>query len=187
MQLGSIESSEYLDDLAYTLASRRTALDHRSFIISSSILDLSKQLQKPIPKLRRTAKNNNVFFIFTGQGAQWPTMGRDLIHYGAFNESLQASQLELNSLGWSWSLAEEMFAGVEESRIGMPTFSQPLCAALQIALVDLLRTWGIKPKAVVGHSSGEIGNNIRHHKYCQTLIISSCRLCCWRHHTSRCH
>lgn len=35
-------------------------------------------------------------------------------------------------------------------------FSQPLCTALQIALVDLLATWSITPSAVVGHSSGEL-------------------------------
>ena len=34
--------------------------------------------------------------------------------------------------------------------------SQPLCTAVQIALVNLLRTWSISPAAVVGHSSGEI-------------------------------
>ena len=35
-------------------------------------------------------------------------------------------------------------------------FSQPLCTALQIALVDLLATWNVTPSAVIGHSSGEI-------------------------------
>ena len=34
--------------------------------------------------------------------------------------------------------------------------SQPLCTALQIAIVDLLASWGVTPSAVVGHSSGEI-------------------------------
>ena len=38
----------------------------------------------------------------------------------------------------------------------MTDFSQPICTALQIALVDLLDSWGIRPSAVVGHSSGEI-------------------------------
>ena len=37
-----------------------------------------------------------------------------------------------------------------------PTQSQTLCSALQIALVDLLRSFGVTAKAVVGHSSGEI-------------------------------
>jgi acyl transferase domain-containing protein len=40
--------------------------------------------------------------------------------------------------------------------IGKAEYSQPICTALQIALVDLLAAWGINPSAVVGHSSGEI-------------------------------
>ena len=43
-----------------------------------------------------------------------------------------------------------------ESQIDQAEFSQPLCTAIQIALVDLLSHWGIRPSAVVGHSSGEI-------------------------------
>jgi acyl transferase domain-containing protein len=35
-------------------------------------------------------------------------------------------------------------------------FAQPLCTALQIGLVNLLRNWGIQPESVAGHSSGEI-------------------------------
>lgn len=42
------------------------------------------------------------------------------------------------------------------SRIAQPFLSQPATTAVQIALVDLLSTWNIKPIAVVGHSSGEI-------------------------------
>ena len=42
------------------------------------------------------------------------------------------------------------------SRINDPTLSQPICAALQIALVELLHEWGVRAHAVIGHSSGEI-------------------------------
>lgn len=42
------------------------------------------------------------------------------------------------------------------TRINEPEFSQPLCTVLQIALVELLRTCGVRPSIVVGHSSGEI-------------------------------
>ncbi len=42
------------------------------------------------------------------------------------------------------------------SRLDQPSYSQPICTALQIALVDLLCSWNVKPAAVVGHSSGEI-------------------------------
>lgn len=44
----------------------------------------------------------------------------------------------------------------DESRVAEAEFAQSLCTAVQIALVNLLRTWGITPDAVVGHSSGEI-------------------------------
>ena len=43
------------------------------------------------------------------------------------------------------------------SRIGRPLFSQAICTAIQVALVDLLGVFGINPAAVIGHSSGEIG------------------------------
>lgn len=49
-------------------------------------------------------------------------------------------------------------ASAEEKELLDPTeLSQPVCAALQIALVDLLDSWNVKPAAVVGHSSGEVG------------------------------
>jgi acyl transferase domain-containing protein len=44
----------------------------------------------------------------------------------------------------------------DPERLHRPEFSQPLCTALQLALVNLLRSFDIKPDAVVGHSSGEI-------------------------------
>jgi hypothetical protein len=151
--------SKFTADLAYTLGSRRSALDHRTFAVSKSITDLTAQLQGRLPALRRTAKNNNVFYIFTGQGAQWATMGKELVDHRAYRQSLETSQVSLDALGCKWSLQQELFASEEDSRIDSPEFSQPLCTALQIALVDLLRTWGIHPKSVVGHSSGEIGKS----------------------------
>jgi acyl transferase domain-containing protein len=43
-----------------------------------------------------------------------------------------------------------------ESSIDKAEISQPLCTAVQVALVNLLQKWGVLPAAVVGHSSGEI-------------------------------
>lgn len=43
-----------------------------------------------------------------------------------------------------------------ESRIGEAEISQPLTTAVQIMLVNILRTWGIYPGVVIGHSSGEL-------------------------------
>lgn len=45
---------------------------------------------------------------------------------------------------------------MDQSRHDQAEFAQPLCTALQIGIVNLLRKWGVKPGAVLGHSSGEI-------------------------------
>lgn len=50
----------------------------------------------------------------------------------------------------------ELSKNQSESRINDAEFSQALCTALQVALVDLFVDWGVKPRAVAGHSSGEI-------------------------------
>ncbi|KAI1193519.1 putative PKS-NRPS protein [Nemania serpens] len=57
----------------------------------------------------------------------------------------------------SWSLKEEMLAPAGKSQIQKAELSQPLCTALQIILVDVLRAAGLTFSAVIGHSSGEIG------------------------------
>jgi len=53
-------------------------------------------------------------------------------------------------------VVEELLRDKSSTNINSPAYSQPLCTALQIALIDLLEEFGVKPSAVVGHSSGEI-------------------------------
>lgn len=85
-------------------------------------------------------------------------MGRELLSaYPTFSTSIFAADLYLRELGCPWSLVGELLQNQDKSRIDDPALSQPICTALQVALVDLLATWGIKPAAVVCHSSGEIG------------------------------
>lgn len=94
------------------------------------------------------------------KGAQSAQMGRHLLaHNKLFYQSIRDCQRALESLpdGPSWSLMHEMSLGEAESRVSQAMISQPLCTAIQIALLDLLRASGVKFAAVVGHSSGEIG------------------------------
>ena len=84
-------------------------------------------------------------------------MGIELSHYQVFRQSVKESDNYLCSeLACPWSAFEELRKDESKSQINNPAFSQPLCTVLQIALVDLLDSWGIVPSAVVGHSSGEI-------------------------------
>jgi acyl transferase domain-containing protein len=74
-----------------------------------------------------------------------------------FREAVAAADYYLQEVcECPWSATEELEKGKSSSRLHLAEFSQALCTVLQVALVDLLRTWGIRPTAVAGHSSGEI-------------------------------
>ncbi|KAK2770047.1 polyketide synthase [Colletotrichum kahawae] len=95
-------------------------------------------------------------FVFTGQGAQSARMAADLgPQYPVFAKAMEDAEKHLRQFGATWSLAEEL-AKSEGSRINEAEISQPACTAVQLGLVELLRSWGVSPVAVVGHSSGEI-------------------------------
>lgn len=86
-------------------------------------------------------------------------VGSQLIHeYAAFRHTIRYLDQVLGKLRRkpNWSIETALLEPAETSQIHDPAFSQTICTALQIGLVSLLRQWGIKPVATVGHSSGEI-------------------------------
>lgn len=83
-------------------------------------------------------------------------MGRELYSHPIFRESLEAAGRFFSRIGAPWSLVSEMWRDEEISRLESADLSQPICTALQVALVDLLRSWNVKYNAVVGYWSGEI-------------------------------
>ncbi|KAI0470578.1 hypothetical protein GGR56DRAFT_683480 [Xylariaceae sp. FL0804] len=161
-----------LDALAYTLAARRTHMRWRSFAIAgaatasedhSSISingreadDAQATALEALDPARpvRVAAEPSLCWVFTGQGAQYLDMGWELIGmYPVFEESLKRVEDVYRSLGCDWSIFDQLRNG---ENIHKPEYSQPLSTAIQIALIELLRSFGVAPKAVVGHSSGEI-------------------------------
>ncbi|KAI1761226.1 putative polyketide synthase [Hypoxylon sp. FL1150] len=144
-----------MKDIEYTLAARRTNFRWRSFVAFSNISDLRGKLATPLPKAK-ASQERKIAFIFSGQGAQYTEMGMCLLDFPVFRNSLARSQVLLDSLGCGWKLLDILHAAPGTSQIDKSEFSQPLCTVLQLALVDLLTEFGVKPEAVVGHSSGEI-------------------------------
>ncbi|KAL6710125.1 hypothetical protein ACN47E_009916 [Coniothyrium glycines] len=153
----SISDEEtFLDNLVFTLNERRSMFPFVSTVVSKGRTDLESKLCNLSPISRTHKTPPGVGFIFTGQGAQWWRMGRELLDYSIFKNSLRRCDAVLQRLGARWSLIDELLKDQDASRVQEATYSQPLCTALQIALVDLLSSCNIHPRHVVGHSSGEI-------------------------------
>jgi len=149
-----------LRDLAFILSDKRTRLPWSSYVHATSLAALQTRLlnETTIPKPRKRREKPGICFCFSGQGAQWASMGKELYDaFTIFQNSVDRSAKYLrDALGCTWDATTEMFAGKQESRLDEPTFSQTLCTILQIAMIDQLVSWNIRADYVVGHSSGEI-------------------------------
>ena len=149
----------HLPDLAYTLTLKRSRFSYRSFVVASSE-DLCSQLAGglTIQKIKKRESSCQICLVFTGQGAQWPNMGSDLFHhFPVFRDSIRRQDKILSVLPGrpEWSI-EDVVAGGLGSSVHEPAVSQTVCTSLQVALVDLLLSFGITISGTVGHSSGEI-------------------------------
>ncbi|RMD39967.1 hypothetical protein DV735_g5157, partial [Chaetothyriales sp. CBS 134920] len=161
-----------LASLAYTLQHRRSTLQYRRAVPARSIQGAFAALEdiaslpsdhggeNDLATRFGNPSNPAIIGIFTGQGAQWPRMGVELLELSAFGAS-RIAELDtvLQALPMSrpaWTLRDQLLQHKEGSRIQEAEISQPLCTAVQIVLVDILHAAGIEFSAVVGHSSGEI-------------------------------
>lgn len=162
-------ATNLLESLAYTLSAKRSVLPWKSYVTASTVAELLENLTTTSfasPVRSSSTSDPRLAFVFTGQGAQWFAMGKGLDIFPAFKASMDASEHMLRELGCSWSLSEELSRSSEdECKLRRTDYSQPACTAVQIALVDLLKHWGVRPVAVVGHSSGEVAA-----AYCAGLI-----------------
>ncbi|KGO61703.1 Acyl transferase/acyl hydrolase/lysophospholipase [Penicillium expansum] len=144
-------------NFAYTLGNKMSQLSYRVGVSATSLDDLGIRLAQLKINPSRVLGSPIVSFVFTGQGAQWAQMGVPLMHeYPVYESAIKRADQCLRDLGAEFSLIEELEKDVTISEIDYPYLSQPACTALQIALVNLLESWGIRPASVVGHSSGEI-------------------------------
>ena len=94
----------FLKQLAYTIAERRNHFQWRSYCIASSLDRLREKLDRCSSRAIRTAGVPKLAFIFTGQGAQWAGMGRELRAYEVYNSSLLEADRFLKTLNSHWSV-----------------------------------------------------------------------------------
>ncbi|MFE6866879.1 amino acid adenylation domain-containing protein [Kitasatospora sp. NPDC057692] len=156
-------------DLGHTLAHRRQHHDARLSIVydarehaARASLDeaLDAHLRgEPHPRVlvdqRREARHRRLAWVFTGMGPQWWAMGRQLFATEpVYREAVEQCAEHLAELT-GWSLIDELAAEEAASRMAETWLAQPANFAVQIGLAALWRSRGVRPDAIVGHSTGE--------------------------------
>ncbi|MFE6918088.1 non-ribosomal peptide synthetase/type I polyketide synthase [Streptomyces rubiginosohelvolus] len=154
-----------LDDLGHTLAHRRQHLPERLAVVHSSRASLDEALAahergEPHPRVvhgrARDAADRKLVWVFTGMGPQWWGMGRQLLEEEpVFRDAVTACDRALREFA-DWSLVDELTAEESVSRMSETWLAQPANFAVQVGLAALWRSHGVRPDAVVGHSTGEI-------------------------------
>lgn len=157
-------------DLAWTLLKKRSNLQIRYTTQATTAQGLCEALERDAALVHGKQSiaitsdlkiKPQVLGIFTGQGAQWPAMGKALLIHVPYAHTI-VSELDqsLQDLPAQyrprWKLLDQLLLEGEASNVHDAAFSQPLCCAVQIILTKLLQASGIHFKVVVGHSSGEI-------------------------------
>lgn len=146
-----------LNSLSLTLATRRSTFPWRSSLVTSNIETLTEALTSGELNVTRVVPKSCNILVFTGQGAQYHKMGHALLATeSAFSDSICRSEQILKDFGVSWSLMKELSRPEKETQLNNSKFGQPASTAVQLGLVELLRSWNLRPAAVVGHSSGEM-------------------------------
>ncbi|MDX2531064.1 type I polyketide synthase [Streptomyces europaeiscabiei] len=146
-----------LADTALALATTRTPFPHRAVLVGADRDGLAAQLRAladgvPLPgTVTGTARTGGrTAFLFTGQGAQRPGMGRELhAAHPVFAETFDAVCERVPGL-------RTVVLGDDAERLNRTEHAQPALFAFEVALYRLLESWGVRPDFVAGHSVGEI-------------------------------
>jgi acyl transferase domain-containing protein len=166
--LAFMESDDTAPDrvIAQTLAATRARLEHRAVVIGSDRGGLRSGLNAMATGspsahavLGSDRRPGKVAFMFTGQGSQRPGMGSGLYHgFRPFADRLDALCAEFDQ-HLEHPLRDVMFSaqGTLQARLLASTeYAQPALFALEVALYELVRSCGLVPDYLIGHSVGEL-------------------------------
>ncbi|WP_246450250.1 type I polyketide synthase [Allostreptomyces psammosilenae] len=150
-------------EITRTAALRRDHHPSRMAVVATSATEAADRLaaaargQADQVRTGRVARGERrrLIFVYSGQGAQWPAMGRSLLADPTTARVLDRCDAVVRELA-GWSLRDELLAERATSRLDDTVYAQPGIFAAEAALTELWRSWGVTPDAIVGHSVGEV-------------------------------
>lgn len=153
-----------LADFSFTANITRAHFEQRLAIQAGSTDELKKHLDDYLGNTEssfllagqaKPGAQPRIAFLFTGQGSQYPGMGKGLYEtQPAFRAALDACARILDPI-LDRPLLDILFADKNDTTIHQTTYTQPALFAFEYALAQMWRSWGIEPQAVMGHSVGE--------------------------------
>ncbi len=155
-----------LADVAFTLQVGRKPLTQRRMLVCSSAADARQALEKRDPKRvfssshAKEPVNPPVAFLFSGQGAQYVNMGKNLYEYESVFREAVDNCCEILQAYPDIDLRQIIYPAAEDTesakeKINQTGLTQPALFVIEYALAQLWMSWGIEPKAMIGHSIGE--------------------------------
>ncbi|MFJ1709799.1 type I polyketide synthase, partial [Kitasatospora sp. NPDC088346] len=151
-------------DVGFSLATARSAFEHRAVVVGSDAAELLRGLSAlaegtPAPNVsvgRAATDGARTVFVFPGQGSQWLGMARGLMASSPVFARSVAACAEALEPYLDWSLT-----AVLRDEPGAPPLDridvvQPALFAVMVSLAELWQSYGVRPDAVAGHSQGEV-------------------------------
>lgn len=156
-------SKSELYDIAFAAAFKRDCHAYRALIWGKNRAETSQKLEDfalggdtDVASSKVVGPHPKIGFVFSGNGSQWPGMGREMYQTNAvFRDSMDRLDDIFQRLA-GWSVVDLILSETHDEQLNLTEYAQPALFSVQVALCDSLADLGIVPDGVVGHSVGEV-------------------------------